>query len=164
MKRIITATFKMDKGDIVFRIYDETPIHSSRFIKNANDDLFKGIAFDRVIPGFMAQSGPNKPSKGSHHYMWDEIKPPRRTKDNNFHAYGVLSAANTGQPDSGAGAFFVCFSRNGTRHLDTGHTTFGHVLDGWENIERIEKGDIVNDVIINTYDLNKMEESYINTK
>ncbi len=154
MKEITTATFKMAKGDIVFRLLEESPIHTNTFIKNANGGLFKGVNFHRVIPGFMAQSGPSELSEGAHPYMKDEVSLPDRHKENNKHFFGVISGANTGQPNSDMGAFFVCFSRNGTRHLDTGHTTFGHVLDGWENIERIEQGDIINDVIINTYTLN----------
>ena len=120
MERIITATFKMDKGDIVFRLLEESSVHTNRFINNANDGLFKGIVFNRVIPGFMAQSGPNEPNEGSHAYMHDELIPPRRYKDNNKHFFGTLSGANTGQANSDMGAFFICFSINGTRHLDAG--------------------------------------------
>ena len=43
MERIITATFKMDKGDIVFRLLEESSVHTNRFIDNANGGLFKGI-------------------------------------------------------------------------------------------------------------------------
>jgi len=71
MERIITATFKMDKGDIIFRLLEEASFHTNRFIDNANNGLFKDIVFSRVIPGFMAQSGPNEPAEGTHSYMHD---------------------------------------------------------------------------------------------
>ena len=154
MERIITATFKMDKGDIIFRLLEEASFHTNRFIDNANNGLFKDIVFSRVIPGFMAQSGPNEPAECTHSYMHDELIPPRMYKENNKHFFGTLSGANTGQPNSDMGAFFVCFSINATRHLDAGHTTFGQVFDGWEHIEKIEQGDIINNVIINAYTLN----------
>ena len=35
------AIFKMDRGDIKFRLYEETPIQVRRFIDNANNGLFK---------------------------------------------------------------------------------------------------------------------------
>jgi cyclophilin family peptidyl-prolyl cis-trans isomerase len=143
------ATFKMNKGDITFRLYEETPIHTRRFVYNAENGNFKGAVFGRVIPGFMAQSGPID-NNTKHSYIWDETKEPRRTKNNNFHAYGVLSAANTGQEHTSMGAFFVCLSRPSTRHLDDGHTTFGHVVDGIELIEQISTDDIINDIIITT--------------
>ena len=142
-----TATFKMDKGDIVFRLYEEAPIQVRGFINRVLAGRFTGSVFGRVIPGFMAQAGPIDDGT-PHNYMWDETKPPRRLKDNNFHAYGVLSAANTGQEHTSMGAFFICLSRRGTRHLDSGHTTFGHVIDGIELIEQIEADAIINDIII----------------
>tara|TARA_R110001592_G_scaffold262099_1_gene527122 strand:- start:16 stop:474 length:459 start_codon:yes stop_codon:yes gene_type:complete len=149
MKYTYDATFKMDRGDIVFRLYEETPMQVYRFWWNAKLGLFKGISFDRVIPGFMIQTGPLPHSDGlSHDYMFDEVKPPNRKRDNNFHAYGVLSAANTGSPNSSMGGFFICLSRLRTRHLDAGHTTFGHVIEGMELIEQIESGDIVHNIII----------------
>jgi cyclophilin family peptidyl-prolyl cis-trans isomerase len=141
------ATFKMDKGDIKFRLYEETPIHTNTFIGIANNGKFNGQSFDRVVPGFMVQLGPV--DDGTEYCrLWDEIEEPRRKKNNNFHAYGVLSAANTGGEHTSTGVFFVCLSRRGTRHLDKGHTTFGHVIDGMELIERIEAGDAINEVII----------------
>jgi peptidyl-prolyl cis-trans isomerase B (cyclophilin B) len=149
MKYRYNATFKMDRGDIVFRLYEDAPIQLHRFWWNAHNGLFKGISFDRVIPGFMVQSGPlPNPDGSNHNYMLDEVKPPQRKRDNNFHAYGVLSAANAGSPNSSMGGFFICLSRVGTRHLDSGHTTFGHVIEGMELIEQIEKGDIVHNIII----------------
>lgn len=141
------ATFKMNKGDITFRLYEETPIQVRRFIDNANKGNFKGSIFGRVIPGFMIQSGPIDNGE-DHSYVWDEVEEPRRTKNNNFHAYGVLSAANAGEPHTSMGAFFICLSRGGTMHLDAGHTTFGHVIDGIELIEQIEPDDIINNIII----------------
>ena len=149
MKYTYNATFKMDRGDIVFRLYDEAPIQVHRFWWNAQNGLFKGISFGRVVAGFMVQTGPLPNLDDSpHNYMSDELTTPLRKKDNNFHAYGVLSAANANSPNSSMGGFFICLSRRGTRHLDTGHTTFGHVIDGIELIEQIEEGDIVHNIII----------------
>ena len=153
------ATFKMDRGDIIFRLYDEAPIQSNRFIKNAKDGNFIGASFGRVIPGFIVQSGPIE-NGVTHHYQFDETEEPRRKHNNNFHSYGVLSAANTGQANSSMGGFFICLSRNGTRHLDKGHTTFGHVIYGIELIEQIEVDDIINDIIITGNSLPFHEGSY----
>ena len=143
------ATFKMDRGDIKFRLYEETPIQVSRFIDNANQGLFKEIKFGRVVPNFIIQAGPNsRPDDKPHSYMWDEHQPPRRTKDNNFHAYGVLSAANASQEHTSMGAFFICLGRWNTKRLDKNHTTFGHVIEGIQLIEQIELNEIVHNIII----------------
>jgi len=150
MKKIITATFKMDKGDIIFRLLEESPIHTNNFINNAKGGKFKGVNFYRLVNNWIAQTSPTEPGNR----MWDELKPPRRLKDNNTHFFGVLSSANAGTEHTSIGAFFICLGRWRGKDLDEKYTTFGHILDGWENIERIEKGDIINDVIINTYSLN----------
>jgi peptidyl-prolyl cis-trans isomerase B (cyclophilin B) len=145
------ATFKMDKGDIVFRLYDETPIHTGRFIRNANEGFFKGISFYRLVPNFVVQTSPLEIGDNDHPYMWDEVKPPRRLKDNNFHAYGVLSACNTGEEHTSMGAFFIVLNRTSTAHLDKTQTTFGTVIKGIELIDQIEKDDIIHDIIISKW-------------
>ena len=152
MGDLTIATFHLDKGKILFRLLDEAPIQKGTFINHANNGNFRDIKFFRVIPGFMAQTGPKKESTGG--YMWDEIKKPRRTKNNNFHFYGVLSAANAGQPNTSIGGFFISLGRGGTQHLDNLHTVFGVVIEGWEVIDTIEQDDVINDITINTYTLN----------
>lgn len=151
---ITTATFKLDRGDIIFRLFNETPIQTNRFINNAKTGLFKGITFYRVEPGFCIQSGPLEKEGVEHTYMFDEIVPPRREDNKNFHAYGVLSACTTGSPDSSMGAFFIALGRNTTRHLDQSQTTFGSVIKGMELIEQVKINETINNVIINTYTLN----------
>ena len=143
------ATFKMDRGDIKFRLYEETPIQVRRFIENANDGLFKEIKFYRVEPNFLIQASPNeKPDGTPHSLMWDELKPPRRTKDNNFHAYGVLSACNAGGEHSSVGAFFISLGRWRGKSLDPMYTTFGHVVEGMELIEQVELNEVIHNIII----------------
>jgi|13_taG_2_1085334.scaffolds.fasta_scaffold06951_3 cyclophilin family peptidyl-prolyl cis-trans isomerase len=150
LDKIITATFKMHKGDIVFRLLEESPIHTNAFINNAESGKFKGVNFYRLVNNWIAQTSPTEASGP----MWDELKPPRRAKDNNIHFFGVLSSANSGTEHTSVGAFFICLGRWRGKDLDKNYTTFGHILSGWEHIEKIEKGDILNDVIINTYTLN----------
>ena len=51
-------------GDIVVRLYDETPIHRDNFLKLVREGYYDGTLFHRVIKGFMIQGGdPN--SKGA---------------------------------------------------------------------------------------------------
>jgi len=139
----------MDRGDIKFRLYEETPIQVRRFIDNANNGLFEGIKFYRVEPNFLIQASPNKRADGAEHSrMFDEHKPPRRTKDNNFHAYGVLSACNAAQEHTSVGAFFISLGRWRGQNLDSIHTTFGQVVEGMELIEQIKLDEIVHNIII----------------
>jgi peptidylprolyl isomerase len=44
-------------GNIKIRLYNETPIHRDNFIKLANDGVYNGTIFHRVINNFMIQAG-----------------------------------------------------------------------------------------------------------
>ena len=51
-------------GDIVVRLYDETPEHRDNFLKLAREGYFDGTLFHRVIKDFMIQGG-DPDSKGA---------------------------------------------------------------------------------------------------
>ena len=51
-------------GDIVVRLYDETPIHRDNFVKLVKDGYYDGTLFHRVINDFMIQGG-DPDSKGA---------------------------------------------------------------------------------------------------
>lgn len=51
-------------GDIVVRLYDETPLHRDNFIKLAKEGTLNGTLFHRVIKDFMIQGG-DPQSKGA---------------------------------------------------------------------------------------------------
>lgn len=51
-------------GDIVVRLYDETPVHRDNFLKLATEGTLNGTLFHRVIKDFMIQGG-DPESKGA---------------------------------------------------------------------------------------------------
>ena len=51
-------------GDIVVRLYDETPIHRDNFVKLAKEGYYDGTLFHRVIKNFMILGG-DPDSKGA---------------------------------------------------------------------------------------------------
>ena len=51
-------------GDIVVRLYDETPAHRDNFLKLAREGFYDGTIFHRVIKDFMIQGG-DPDSKGA---------------------------------------------------------------------------------------------------
>lgn len=52
-----TVKIKTTEGDIIVRLYDETPRHRDNFIKLAKEGYFDGTLFHRVIKDFMIQGG-----------------------------------------------------------------------------------------------------------
>ena len=88
-------------GDIIVRLYDETPLHRDNFQKLASEGFFDGTLFHRVIKDFMIQggdpeskgapAGKNLGSGDAGYTIPAEIQPTTL-----FHKRGALSAARLG--------------------------------------------------------------------
>ncbi len=87
------------EGDIVVRLYDDTPLHRDNFIRNAEAGIYDGLPFNRIVPDMVIQSGNVKAfsdaSRANHVLtpVAPEIFYPRH-----FHKQGALAAAR--EPDS----------------------------------------------------------------
>lgn len=86
-----------DKGDIALKLYNDTPKHKANFLKLAAAGYFDGMAFHRIIEGFMVQCGdpatkPGATSKadGPGYTVEAEIVPAHA------HVSGTLGAAREG--------------------------------------------------------------------
>jgi peptidyl-prolyl cis-trans isomerase B (cyclophilin B) len=87
-------------GDIVVRLYDETPIHRDNFLKLAKEGYYDGTLFHRVIKDFMVQGG-DPDSKGAPAGKMLGVGGPDYTleaeiKDGLYHKRGALAAARQG--------------------------------------------------------------------
>ncbi len=87
-------------GDIVVRLYDETPLHRDNFLKLVKEGYYDGTLFHRVIKDFMIQGG-DPDSKGAPAGKMLGMGGPEYTieaeiKDNLFHKRGALAAARQG--------------------------------------------------------------------
>ena len=87
-------------GDIVVRLYDETPIHRDNFVKLAKEGYYDGTLFHRVIKNFMIQGG-DPDSKGAPAGKMLGVGGPDYTlqaeiQDGLFHKRGALAAARQG--------------------------------------------------------------------
>ena len=87
-------------GDIVLRLYDETPIHRDNFVKLVKEGYYDGTLFHRVIKDFMIQGG-DPDSKGAPAGKMLGVGGPDYTleaeiKDGLFHKRGALAAARQG--------------------------------------------------------------------
>ena len=87
-------------GDIIVRLYDETPIHRDNFVKLVKEGYYDGTLFHRVIKDFMIQGG-DPDSKGAPAGKMLGVGGPDYTleaeiKDGLFHKRGALAAARQG--------------------------------------------------------------------
>jgi len=87
-------------GDIVVRLYDETPVHRDNFVKLVKEGYYDGTLFHRVIKDFMIQGG-DPDSKGAPAGKMLGVGGPDYTlkaeiKDGLLHKRGALAAARQG--------------------------------------------------------------------
>lgn len=88
-------------GDIVVKLYDETPKHRDNFIKLAEDGTYEGTLFHRVIKDFMIQAGDPESKNAPKGKMLGAgdvgyTLPAEFVYPKYFHKRGALSAARQG--------------------------------------------------------------------
>jgi len=139
------AEIHTDKGVMKVRLFDQdAPGTVENFVTLSNKEFYNGLTFHRVIPDFVIQGGcPDGTGAGGPGYS---IK-CELDGENQYHDKGVLSMAHAGR-DTGGSQFFICHSRENTKHLDRQHTVFGKVYEGIEVIDEIEQGDKIEKVVI----------------
>ncbi|MCH5240442.1 MAG: peptidylprolyl isomerase [Muribaculaceae bacterium] len=97
----VLVELKTTMGDIIVKLYNDTPLHRDNFLKLVKDGYYDGLLFHRVIDSFMIQTGdpesrnaePEKMlgSGGPGYTIEAEIDYPRH-----YNKYGALAAARTG--------------------------------------------------------------------
>ena len=112
---------KTSMGDIVVRLYDETPKHRDNFVKLAKEGYFDGTLFHRVIRDFMIQggdpdskgapAGKNLGTGGPDYTIPAEFVFPKL-----YHKRGALSAARTGDEvnpnrESSGSQFYIVWGK-----------------------------------------------------
>lgn len=125
--KIYHATFKTEKGDIVFELYpDKAPWAVNSFIFLAREGWYDNTDFFRVVPGLVVQGGdPSSSGLGGPGYIFsDEVDPSLR-----FDKAGVLAMTNP-SPNNNGSQFFITYTA--LPELDGQYTIFGQVIEGME--------------------------------
>ena len=137
-------------GDIIVRLYDETPLHRQNFLRLVKEGYYDGTLFHRVIENFMIQGG-DPDSKGAAPGIELGNGGPGYTVEAEFrpwllHRRGALAAAREGddvnpEKRSGGSQFYIVWGKNeqGTPHLNGDYTVFGYVEEGLDVVERIQQ-------------------------
>lgn len=140
--RTSQARISTSKGDIVFTFYpDDAPQHSAAFIKLSEAGFYDGLAFHRVEPGFVVQGGdPDGNGTGGPGY---KLKAEFNARP---HVRGTVAMARSANPDSAGSQFYLCL--DDARFLDRQYTVFGQMIDGFDTLDAIRVGDVMNNVTI----------------
>jgi cyclophilin family peptidyl-prolyl cis-trans isomerase len=117
---------------------EQAPNHVARIKELVRAGFYNGVPFHRVIEGFMAQTGcPRGDGTGG---SGKKLKAEFNTTK---HGRGTVSMARAASPDSGDSKFFICFAE--APWLDRQYTAWGEVTAGMENVDKIKRGEPVND-------------------
>ena len=139
---------KLKNGDVKIELFnDVAPGHVERIKKLANEKLYDGVVFHRVIDGFMAQTGDvefgnsNSESYDIKRAGTGGSKYPDLQAEFSAlpHERGTLSMARSSDPNSANSQFFICFKASA--FLDRQYTVFGKVIEGMEHVDSIKKGE-----------------------
>ena len=130
-------------GTVVIELRDDlAPGHVARLVELAKSGAYDGVAFHRVIEGFMAQTGDVQFGKGddlSRAGMGGSALPDLEAEfsDAPFDR-GVVGMARAQNPDSANSQFFIMFAPG--HFLNGDYTVVGQVTSGMEVVDRIKRG------------------------
>ena len=140
-------TIKLKYGDVKVELFnDVAPNHVKRILELSKQGKYDGVAFHRVIDGFMAQTGDVQHGNTTNNFnpgmagTGGSNLPDLEAEFSNVpHERGILSMARSQNPNSANSQFFICFDTH--PHLDRQYTVFGKVISGMEFVDQIKKGD-----------------------
>ena len=129
------------KGNITVEVFaNNAPKSAANFLGYVKSGYYNGLAFHRVIPGFMIQTGGMTPD------MTEKPKgaPIQNEADNVLkNLRGTLAMARTGEPHSASSQFFINVADNaflnhrGKSFEGWGYAVFGQVVDGMNVVDAI---------------------------
>ena len=181
--KVTKVVMNTNRGAVTIALYPElAPKTVENFVGLAKEGYYNGIIFHRVISDFMIQGGDPTGTGMGGESIWeeqfeDEFSPYL------FNLRGALSMANSGPNTNGSQFFIVtasqvpgqmigqmegagypaevieAYKNGGTPWLDNKHTVFGHVIDGMDVVDEIDKTDTnhadkpLEDVVIESIDI-----------
>jgi peptidylprolyl isomerase len=144
------GTFHIDLLD------DVAPQHVARITELANQGLYNGVVFHRVIDGFMAQTGDVEFGRmGGDMSMAGMGGSTLPDLPAEFSALpfdrGVVGMARAADPNSANSQFFIMFQPG--YFLNGDYTVVGTVTQGMEIVDAIKRGDGPNGAVIGQPDM-----------
>ncbi|HWL57513.1 MAG TPA: peptidylprolyl isomerase [Paracoccus sp. (in: a-proteobacteria)] len=133
------------KGKIVLDLYtDKAPKHVERLVTLAKSGTYDGVVFHRVIDGFMAQTGDVEFGKHgadtARAGMGGSSMPDLAAEFNDVSFQrGTVGMARAQDPNSANSQFFIDLAP--AEFLDGQYTVVGQLVEGWEVLNAIKKGD-----------------------
>jgi cyclophilin family peptidyl-prolyl cis-trans isomerase len=132
-------------GRIVLDLLEvDTPITVNSFVFLALHHFFDGIAFHRVIGGFVAQTGDPLTLDPDQKTLWGTGGPGYTfgleiVNGLSFDAAGVVGMARSAQPDTNGSQFFITLAP--ATNLDGKYTIFARLTEGVGVLPQLARGE-----------------------
>ncbi|MEM9138577.1 MAG: peptidylprolyl isomerase [Pseudomonadota bacterium] len=142
-----TLTLTLKDGDVVIEMMpDVAPKHVAQISQIAKDGGYDGIAWHRVIDGFMAQTGDVQHGRVGDDGEVSDRAGTGGSDHGNIDAEfsklpferGVCGMARSQMPNSANSQFFIMFGE--TPSLNGQYTVWGRVTSGMEHVDGIKRG------------------------
>ncbi len=133
------AVLETSLGEIGIEVWpDRAPNHVRNFLRLAKIGVYDGMAFHRVVPGFVAQTGSLTTRSAQLTARQRKYVGTLAPEFNpTTHERGIVSMARGDDPGSASTSFFICLGTASA--LDNKYTVFGRVVSGLEVLDAIEK-------------------------
>lgn len=129
------VVMKTSKGTIKFKLYPkDAPMTARRFVELVKSKFFNGLAFHRVVPSFVIQTGDPKSKNKSDPLVGTGGSGQKLKAEFNSrkHVRGAVAMARSADPDSADSQFYICLGS--FPHLDNQYTVIGQVIDYGEKV------------------------------
>jgi peptidyl-prolyl cis-trans isomerase B (cyclophilin B) len=136
---VATGKIQTKFGDIEIEFFsDAAPKTVENFVKLAKSGFYDGLAFHRIVPGFVIQGGDPNTKSSTNRSKWGTGGPGWTVKaefNKNKHSRGALSMARSQDPNSAGSQFFIVVKDS--NFLDGQYTVFGRVTSGMDTVDKI---------------------------
>lgn len=141
-----TLVIELRTGEVVIEMLpDVAPLHVERIKILAREGEYDGVAFHRVMEGFMAQTGDvqfgdmndgfNARRAGTGASKYPDLKAEFSSLPFDR---GVAGMARSQNPNSANSQFFIMFEDS--HFLNNQYTVWGRVISGMEHVDNIKRG------------------------
>jgi peptidyl-prolyl cis-trans isomerase B (cyclophilin B) len=133
------AVLETSAGPITIEFMaDKAPETVRQFLRMADAGVYNDMAFHRVAPGFVIQTGAlssrTAPLSPRQQALVHDLQPEF---SDTRHVKGIVSMARGDSPTSAQTSFFICVGTSTA--LDGVYTAFGRVVDGMSAVDTIEQ-------------------------
>ncbi len=138
-----TLIIELKTGEVKIQLMpDVAPQHADRIKTLAREGAYDGVAFHRVIEGFMAQTGDVEHGKGENmsRVGTGGSKYPDLPAEFSKLPFerGTVGMARSQNPNSANSQFFIMFDEGS--FLNGQYTVIGQVIEGMEHVDNIKLG------------------------